>query len=117
MGGTVFSSADLHWFGFGSLQVPREERVERLTAELERAKRGGLPPNATKREREFHRFLASHKNLRFLAESWADEPDIAPTKTELDHATEQRIATLKRDLAAWAKKTNSAGVVRLNAPS
>lgn len=108
MGGTVFSLADLHWFGFGLLEVPKEERVRRLTAELERVKRAGPPPNATQREKSFHRFLASRKDLRSLAETWADGPTIAPKKNVLDQAAERRIAELKRDLEAWSREAGKA---------
>lgn len=107
-GGTIFTYADLDWFGAGGIEVPREERRERIRKELIRQRQQGLPPNPTKKQRELHEALQLTMVLDLIADRLADQPCIAPDRKPIDRADEQRIAQLKRDLAAFANQARSA---------
>ncbi|MEO1969566.1 MAG: hypothetical protein ABGW87_12745 [Sphingomonadaceae bacterium] len=107
-GGTIFTYADLDWFGAGGVEVPREERKERIKKELIRQRQQGLPPNPTQRERELHEALQLSIVLDLIADRLADQPCVAPVRKPIDSNTEQRIAELKRDLAAFANQARNA---------
>lgn len=107
-GGTIFTYADLDWFGAGGIEVPREERLERIKKELIRQRQQGLPPNPTRTQRELHEALQLAAVVDLVADRLADQPCIAPDRKPVDRADEQRIAQLKRDLAAYANQVRSA---------
>ena len=62
-GGTIFTYADLDWFGAGGVEVPREERKERIKKELIRQRQQGLPPNPSQRDRASGRWRLAHPDL------------------------------------------------------
>lgn len=107
-GGTVFTFADLDWFGAGGHEVAREERVRRIKDELLRQSRLALPATATPRQRELHDLLQHEMWRNRLAGQLADQPDTATARKPLDRKAEQRIAELKRDLVAHANQVRSA---------
>lgn len=107
-GGTLFTFADLNWFGAGGHEVPREERVRRIKHELLRQSRLELSASASARQRELHELLQYGMWRDHLAEQLADLPNPAPQRKLLDRRAEQRIADLKRDLAAHENKVRSA---------
>ena len=107
-GSTIFTYADLDWFGAGGIEVPREERKERIKKELIRKRQQGLPPNPTKRQRELHEALQLSIVIDLIADRLADQPCIAAVRNPIDRESEQRIAQSKRELAAFAKQARSA---------
>lgn len=107
-GGTIFSYADLDWFGAGGVEVPRDERKERIKKELIRQRQQGLPANPTRAQRELHEALQLSMMVDLIADRLADQPCIAPERPSLDRAAEQRITQLKRELAAFEKQARQA---------
>lgn len=107
-GGTIFTYADLDWFGAGGIEVPRDERKERIKKELMRQRQQGLPANPTRRQKELHEALQLTMVLDLIADRLADQPCIAPDRRPVDRADEQRISQLKRDLVAYANQARSA---------
>lgn len=105
---TVFSLADFDWFGVGDLEVPREERKQRIQAELRRWRDMGLSQRPTRLQRKLYRAIQTDKVLDMIAESLADQPSIAPDRPSLDRAAETKIAELKRDIAVYATQARSA---------
>lgn len=113
-GGTIFTYADLDWFGNGGIEVPREERKDRIKKELIRQRQQGLPPNPTKRQRELHEALQLPMVIDSIADRLADEPCVAPNRNPIDRVSEQRITHLKRDIAAFANQARSAAKMHEN---
>jgi polyhydroxyalkanoate synthesis regulator phasin len=107
-GGTVFTYADLGWFGAGSEEVPRSERVKRIEEELLRQSQLALPECAKHRQRELHEMLQVGFVRKEIAEQLADQPCRPPKRKPLTQRAEQRIADLRRDLTAYAKQARSA---------
>ena len=107
-GGTIFTYADLDWFGAGGVEVPREERKERIKKELIRQRQQGLPANPTRKDKELHEALQLSMMIDLIADQLADLPCVAPERPSLSRATEQRITQLKRELGAFANQARRA---------
>ena len=94
------------WFGDSDIETPDEkerrlahERALAKLAEIESAK----PESGT--NRNYRRKLAAAREAVRLTKP---RPRTAPVQTTITHDDEKQIAELKRNLAAWGKKAQSA---------
>ena len=101
-GGTIIGAHTPEWFGNGAVELPIDEKHLSAVAKLERL------------QGERHEGKTGRHHRRKLAETRREVDETTPRparaveRKPLDGQAEQRIAGLKRDLAAFASQARSA---------